>query len=392
MKHIRKRYQHGSLTTEKRKTGPAVWVYRWREATTDGEQVNRKVVVGTKITFPTKSSALSAVQGMQLEINKETPAGIYKPLSIGQLVLHYRETELAESNSNKTIRTKAVYGQQLETHILPRWRDWRLQDLRAITVESWLQELPLAPATRSKTRNIMSSLYEHAMRYGWATANPIKQVRQSAKRLIEPDVLTVEEICAILAKLAEPCRTVTLTAALTGLRRGELFGLQWQDVDFDKAVIHVRRSIVDQVVGNTKTAGSNRPLPINSELSKALATWKQATPYAKPTDWVFASPASRGTRPYWANTLLVRQIQPAARSADIEKVIGWHTFRRSFATLLQSSGASVKTSQELMRHATPVMTLGTYAQAVMSDKREAQDRIAAMIQPVRESEIGALVA
>jgi integrase len=87
MKHTRKRYQQGSLTTEKRKTGPAVWVYRWRETDTDGEQVNRKVVVGTKLTFPTKSSAIAAVQGMQLEINKETPAGIYKPLSIGQLVI-----------------------------------------------------------------------------------------------------------------------------------------------------------------------------------------------------------------------------------------------------------------------------------------------------------------
>jgi integrase len=392
MKHNRRRFQHGSLTTEKRKKGPSVWVYRWRETNTDGKQVLRKIVVGSKITYPTKSSALAAVQGMQLEINKETPAGIYKPLSIGQLVLHYRETELAESNPNKTARTKAVYGQQLETHILPRWQDCRLQDVRAISVESWLNELPLAPATRSKTRNIMSALYEHAMRYGWATANPIKQVRQSAKRLTEPDVLTVAEIPALLAELAEPCRTVTLAAVLTGLRRGELFGLQWQDVDFDKCVIHVRRSIVDQVVGNTKTAGSSRPLPLNAELSEALATWKRETPYAKPKDWVFASPNSRGEKPYWANTLLVRQIQPAAFRAGIEKVIGWHTFRRSFATLLQSSGASVKTSQELMRHATPVMTLGTYAQAVTSDKREAQDRIAAMILPIREPEIRTLVA
>jgi integrase len=82
-----------------------------------------------------------------------------------------------------------------------------------------------------------------------------------------------------------------------------------------------------------------------------------------------------------ANALLVKHIQPAALMAGISKVIGWHTFRRSFATLLQSSGATVKTTQELMRHSTPVMTLGTYAQAVTSDKREAQDIIAAMILP-----------
>jgi integrase len=200
------------------------------------------------------------------------------------------------TNPRKTAGTKYVYGQHLDTYILPKWQDYRLRDVRAVSVESWLAELPLAPATRSKTRNILSALYEHAMRYGWATANPIRQVRQSAKRLSEPDVLTVEEIAAILDGLSEPCRTITLAAVLTGLRRGELFGLQWQDVDFGSAVIHVRRSIVDQIVGSTKTVGSNRPLPMNAELSKALAQWKVATHYAKPSDWVFASPGSRGLK------------------------------------------------------------------------------------------------
>jgi integrase len=52
MKHTRKRHQQGSLTTEKRKTGPSVWVYRWRETDTDGKQVNRKTVVGNKNNTP----------------------------------------------------------------------------------------------------------------------------------------------------------------------------------------------------------------------------------------------------------------------------------------------------------------------------------------------------
>ena len=157
-------------------------------------------------------------------------------------------------------------------------------------------------------------------------------------------------------------------------------------------MIHVRRSIVNQVVGSTKTAGSNRPLPMTAQLSAALAEWKLATRYAKPNDWVFASPSSGGLKPYWANTLLTRHIRPAALLAGIGKVIGWHTFRRSFATLLQSNGATVKTTQEMLRHSSPVMTLGTYAQAVTSDKREAQDRIAAMILPYREPENGTLAA
>ena len=76
--------------------------------------------------------------------------------------------------------------------------------------------------------------------------------------------------------------------------------------------------------------------------------------------------------------LLKRHIKPAAERVGITKVIGWHTFRRTLATLLQSSGASVKTTQELMRHSSPVMTIGTYAQAVTSDKRVAQSNVAAL--------------
>ena len=73
-----------------------------------------------------------------------------------------------------------------------------------------------------------------------------------------------------------------------------------------------------------------------------------ATRYSKDTDWVFASPQSLGKKPYWPDMLLKRQIKPAAERAGITKVIGWHTFRRTLATLLQSSGASVKTTQELI--------------------------------------------
>ena len=218
------------------------------------------------------------------------------------------------------------------------------------------------------------------------------KVRQSAKRLAEPDVLTVEEIPAILAGLADPCRTVAVVVVLTGLLRGELFGLQWHDVDFDNAVIHVRRSIVDQVVGSTKTVGSNRPLPLNEQLSAALATWKQATPYAKPSDWVFASPSSRGEKPYWANTLLTTHIRPAAVEAGIGKVIGWHTFRRSFATLLQSNWGNGEDDAGNVAALFASDDAGTYAQAVTSDKREAQDRIAAMILPNCETENGTLAA
>jgi hypothetical protein len=100
--------------------------------------------------------------------------------------------------------------------------------------------------------------------------------------------------------------------------------------------------------------------------------------YPSPKDWVFASPLALGKLPYWPDAVLKRHVYPAAERAGITKRIGWHSFRRTLATLLQSSGASAKTTQELLRHASPGITMGIYAKAVTADKRQAQDIIAAL--------------
>jgi integrase len=98
----------------------------------------------------------------------------------------------------------------------------------------------------------------------------------------------------------------------------------------------------------------------------------------QPEDWVFASPLALGKKPYWPDAVLKRHVFPAAERASITKRIGWHSFRRTLATLLQSSGASVKTAQELLRHALRGVTMDIYAKAVTADKRQAQDTIAAL--------------
>jgi len=171
-----------------------------------------------------------------------------------------------------------------------------------------------------------------------------------------------------------------LLAAVTGLRRGELFGLKWEDINFAEAEMRVVRSMVDQVEGPPKTLASRRPLPLSAELATALKGWRKKTAFSKPDDWIFASPYALGKRPYWPDAVLKRHVRPAAERAGIAKTIGWHSFRRTLATLLHSSGASVKTTQDLLRHSSPMMTLGVYAKAVTADKRAAQEAIVAMMR------------
>jgi len=74
-----------------------------------------------------------------------------------------------------------------------------------------------------------------------------------------------------------------------------------------------------------------------------------------------ASPDMNDKQPYWPETLLKGHVQPAAKRLSIAKTLGWHSFRRTFATLLNGGGEDFKTVQELMRHANTRLTLDVYA-------------------------------
>jgi integrase len=135
---------------------------------------------------------------------------------------------------------------------------------KSVAVEEWLDGIRRARGTKAKIRNLMSALFTHTMRYEWADRNPIKLVRQSAKRERIPDVLELGEIQLLLSKLGVRERTLALLDAGTGLRVSELLALRWRDVDFENLELNVTRSIWHQVVGDCKTEASAKPVPLDT--------------------------------------------------------------------------------------------------------------------------------
>ncbi len=390
----RTRYQQGSLQRVRRKRGPDCWVFRWYELNGACRRRYRKAVVGTVEQYPTESSAQTAVTALRLTINQEKPRSKWQPILIQDLINHYKETELRldvadPDEHEKAYSTKKTYRIFLDRWIKPRWGSLSIRDVRTIAVEEWLRRLTLpsgkrmANGTKAKTRNIMHALFNHAIRYEWLAQNfnPISHVRQSAKRERIPDVLDVAEFEALLSQLALRERTLVVLDAVTGLRRSELLGLKWSDVDFKQLEIHVVRAIVHQVVGRCKTEASKRPLPLDPTVAEELWLWKQSTPYNQPDDWVFASNRMDGKQPLSPDSLLSRQIHPAAKHVGITKRVGWHTFRHTYSTLLKANGEDIKVVQELLRHANSRITLDIYTQAFTPAKREAQSRVANLILP-----------
>jgi integrase len=121
----------------------------------------------------------------------------------------------------------------------------------------------------------LSILFNHAYRYELFDRNPIRFVRQGAKRQGAPDVLSAVEIKSLVDHLPLRERTLVLLAASTGLRQSELFGLKWRDVDFERGELRVVRSIVFGVVGRCKTESSQKPVPLHPLLGEALLNWRK---------------------------------------------------------------------------------------------------------------------
>jgi len=111
-----------------------------------------------------------------------------------------------------------------------------------------------------------------------------------------------------------------------------------------------------------------------------LLRWKGRSKFQREEDWVFASWRTRGQNPLRATSVLENFIKPAAQRAGLG-LIGWHTFRRTFSTLLRFNGEDIKVQQELMRHADIRTTMNLYTQADSDQKRQAHGRIVGMVLP-----------
>src|SRR5580700_6767694 len=370
--------QEGSVIREHRKLGPDVWSYRWWESRPSGNKIHRRIVLGTAEQLRDISSARQMTAGLIREINATDIRMAGTSITVAQLADHFEQRELGCSNGRISYSTKKAYQGYLGKWIVPRWGNYILPNIKAVEVELWLKHLQRAPATCCKIRNVMSVLFNHARRYDLYDRNPIQWVQQSAKRRSAPDVLTCNEVRQLLAALEPRERMMVLLDVATGLRQSELFALMWKDVDFKNKQLWVMRSIVQQVVGKCKTEASQKPVPLHDHLMRGLRNWRRRTPYRSPESWVFASPQNRGRNPYWGQQLLRHHIRPVAQELGITKRIGWHTFRRTYSTLLRATGAELKVMQELMRHSTIRVTLDTYTQAVTTENRAAQTAVVSL--------------
>lgn len=364
------RYQRGSLSILKRKNQPDAWAFRYY-AEEDGRRVYKRRIIGTVVEFPKRKDAERQLMHLRADINE----GAFAPINLEQLAAHFKNVEAPL----KSFSTREAYKNILDNQIVPQWGKHSLGAIKGIEVENWLRNLPrkdgqpASPATKSKIRNVMSAIYSHAIRYGWASRNPITAVRTSAKRLREPEILTPKEFQELLQELEQRDRLLVLLVGATGLRRGELIALRWEDIDFAENVANITHAIWHNVEGETKTPASRKPIPLPLLIIEELRTWRKTSLYRSDQDYLFPSIAKNGKQPLQPEMVLRRHIRPALERIGVKKRIGWHSFRHGLSNLLRENGVDVKVAQELLRHANSRITLDIYQRTVTDERRAAQE-------------------
>lgn len=184
----------------------------------------------------------------------------------------------------------------------------------------------------------------------------------------------------ILNELNTPETTLEWTLALlhaaTALRPEECFGLKWQDFDWQKGQIDIRRGWSK----GKETAGKNRKsmtqVVMHRALAEALLVWRRETPYAGDNDWVFASARSKGETPRSAGVAGQDYLRPAAVKAGVipkgyKGRFGWHNLRHSLATFFAANEVNLPVIQSILRHAKP-STTAVYLHRVNSAQMVAQ--------------------
>lgn len=244
--------------------------------------------------------------------------------------------------------------------------DRPLREYRTVDCEGMLAEIAheyeLSTRTLSHVKNMLSGMFRYASRIGVVnTPNPVRDVCvPQGKSSADTYAYGLDEITRMLAVLPQPARTVVAVAAFTGLRRGELRGLQLSD--YDGEVLMVRRSVWRGHIGAPKGKRGVGAVPVIATLGKLLGEY-----LASHQSKIFLFESLLG-RPASVEYMAREIIKPVLKKAGVDWH-GWHAFRRGLATNLHKLGVSDIVIQAILRHSNVSVTRESYIKRTGVDQR-----------------------
>ncbi len=282
-------------------------------------------------------------------------------------------------------RTRDAYQSALKNHLLPRFGRLRaaqinqdhialfIADMRERGYKGWTIRAALTPLGRS---------LGYAARRGLIGSNPMERLERGERPSVaqrEMRTLTRDEISRVLSAADAAQRPLLAAAVFTGLRLGELLGLTWANVNFGAGTVEVRRQLSrsgERV--DPKTRQAVRDVVLMPALARLLREHRLRSPFARDSDFVFASSTGTGLDPTVPRRALARAKERTNLDAGDRAPVRFHDLRHTFASLLVAQGANVVFVSRQLGHSSPDITLRVYAH--LFDAAEHAERATAELE------------
>jgi integrase len=356
------RYGTGTLI---RRAGPKgdTWIAKWRDG---GRQVQRGLGFVHSKSHPdglTRAEAEAALVklrdhvAVQRAAEREADAKRVAEEQLRSLAAVGQALIAAKRAAGRKPSTIEAYSYWLRIHIIDHFGPTPVSEITREDVRGFaaaLERKGLAPKSRANALGTLHSLIEFALDEGWATGeNPVKRVPKPAIAATDPDIhfLETEEVEALLRAVPDDPlgrveRVMYLTAAMTGMRQGELFALRWRDVDWAAQRIRVRQNYVRGEFGTPKSKRSSRSVPLANRVAGELDLLFKDSLRKGDDDLVFAHPETG--KPIDRSKLLKR-FKAALRRAEVREV-RFHDLRHTFGTRMAAQGVPMRVLQEMLGH------------------------------------------
>lgn len=301
----------------------------------------------------TRSQAEAELRRLMADVKPVPVAGERLDLAeVGRRYLRHLEA------AGRKKSTVASAESTLRVWLAPHLGDRTLDRIQPEDVEDVMRAMRNAGVGGKSIRNYVGTLgaiYRYAMhpRRRWATVSPTEAVDlPPVEHSEEVHFLTVPEVghladAAVAGAYQVLDRALYLTAAMTGLRQGELIALRWQDVDWLAQRIRVRQNHVLGEYGTPKSRRSTRSVPMSSRVAAELDALHRASKWQADDDLVFADPHDGEVLRRGA---LMRRYRRALKAALLDRAHRFHDLRHTFGTAMAASGVPMRTLQEWMGH------------------------------------------
>jgi integrase len=248
------------------------------------------------------------------------------------------------------------YESTIRIHLVPFFAEKPLHQIDRHEIEAftkWMARGGRSVKTTFNALGVLHAIFEAARREGWVIANPCTLVDKPRVQDADPDIhyLEPEDVEALLRgvpddDLSRVERRMYLTAAMTGMRQGELLALRWRDIDWSARRVRVRRNFVRGEFGTPKSKRSSRSVPLADRLAGELDQLHQESAYKADDSLVFAHPYTG--KPIDRSRLLKR-FKAALQRAGVREV-RFHDLRHTFGTRMAAQGVPMRALQEMMGH------------------------------------------